>query len=85
MNDAAEKYLSEGKLRTAFDSSMCGIQLVTGKLYVIAGRSQYIGICNYVRNYSRMTIVERRGFAGGYKKGCMCDVSKIANDAWDSL
>lgn len=22
-----------------------------------------------------MTIVEKRGFAGGYKKGCACDVS----------
>lgn len=44
---------------------------------MIAANGPRIGICNYVKEYSRMTIVEKRGFAGGYKKGCACDVSAI--------
>lgn len=57
--------------------SMCGIpSLKVGKLYLIAGNSQKINICNYVKEYSEMTIVEKRGFAGAYKKGCACEVSE---------
>lgn len=49
----------------------------TGRLYMIAGNSSQINICNYVKEYSEMTIVERRGFSGGYKKGCACEVRYI--------
>lgn len=55
--------------------SMCGgLELKVGKLYLIAANTALVGICNYVKEYSKMTIVERRGFAGGYKKGCSCEV-----------
>lgn len=49
----------------------------SGRLYMIAGNSSQINICNYVKEYSEMTIVERRGFSGGYKKGCACEVRYI--------
>lgn len=62
---------------TASSDSMCGVTLKVGKLYLIAGNSQRINICNsYAKEYSQLTIVERRGFAGGYKKGCACQVSE---------
>lgn len=71
-----DHFLREGRLLTPTSDGMCGgLSLKVGKLYLIAGNSQHINICNYVKEYSQMTIVERRGFAGGYKKGCACEVS----------
>lgn len=74
MTDKANDFLKDGRLLTPASDSMCGITLKIGKLYVIAGNNARIGLCNYVKEYSKMTLVERRGFAGGYKKGCPCDV-----------
>lgn len=72
-----DHFLREGRLLTPDMDSMCGgLNLKVGKLYLIAGNSQHINICNYVKEYSQMSIVERRGFAGGYKKGCACEVSE---------
>lgn len=45
-----------------------------GQLYAIAGNSQKVGLCQYVKEYSKMTQVEKRGIAGAYKKGCGCEV-----------
>lgn len=70
-------FLREGRLFIPAMDSLCGgLNLKIGKLYLIAGNSQHINICNYVKEYSEMTIVERRGFAGAYKKGCSCAVCK---------
>lgn len=66
------------------DSLCGGLDLRVGKLYLIAGNSQKINICNYVKEYSQMTIVERRGFAGGYKKGCLCEVSEFERCVFNS-
>lgn len=74
MNDRARDLLRDGKLVTAADSSMCGQPLTLGKLYMIAGRSARVSLCSYAQPYGRMSLVERRGFAGGYRKGCECDV-----------
>lgn len=71
-----DTFLREGRLLTpGMDWPCGGLSLKVGKLYLIAGNTQNINICNYVKEYSQMTIVERRGFAGGYKKGCACEVS----------
>lgn len=48
-----------------------------GQLYAIAGNSQKVGLCQYVKEYSKMTQVEKRGIAGAYKKGCGCEVSNF--------
>lgn len=48
-----------------------------GQLYAIAGSSQKVGLCQYIKEYSKMTQVEKRGIAGAYKKGCGCEVRKI--------
>jgi metalloproteinase inhibitor 3 len=45
-----------------------------GQLYAIAGNSQKVGLCQYIKEYSKMTQVEKRGIAGAYKKGCGCEV-----------
>lgn len=71
-------FLREGRLLIPAMDSMCGgLSLKIGKLYLIAGTSQNINICNFVKEYSEMTIVERRGFAGAYKKGCSCTVCEL--------
>lgn len=46
-----------------------------GQLYAIAGNSQKVGLCQYIKEYSKMSQVEKRGIAGAYKKGCGCEVS----------
>lgn len=75
MSPKAHQKLRDGRLITPTMDSMCGgLNLKVGKLYLIAGNGVKIGICNYAKEYSQMTIVERRGFAGGYKKGCPCEV-----------
>lgn len=51
--------------------------LEIGQLYAIAGNSQKVGLCQYIKEYSKMTQVEKRGIAGAYKKGCGCEVSKF--------
>lgn len=71
-------FLREGRLFIPAMDSMCGgLSLKIGKLYLIAASSQNLNICNYVKEYSEMTIVERRGFAGAYKKGCACMVCRL--------
>jgi metalloproteinase inhibitor 3 len=46
-----------------------------GQLYAIAGITNRVSICQYVREYSSLSQIEKRGIAGAYKKGCSCDVS----------
>lgn len=71
-------FLREGRVFVPAMDSLCGgLSLKIGKLYLIAGNSQNINICSFVKEYSQMTIVERRGFAGAYKKGCSCDVCTL--------
>lgn len=75
MNDRARDYLSDGKLHTAASDSMCGRPLTPGKLYVVAGHSATVSLCaTYAEPYTSMSLVERRGFANGYRKGCACDI-----------
>ncbi|TMW41230.1 hypothetical protein DOY81_013689, partial [Sarcophaga bullata] len=54
--------------------SMCGVNLELGKLYVIAGRGAQLNLCNYVKEYQKMSIIERKGFSGIYRKACSCEV-----------
>lgn len=78
MSEKAHHHLKDGRIITPTVDSMCGgLELKVGKLYLIAANNNRVGLCNYVKEYSKMTIVERRGFAGGYKKGCLCEVLKI--------
>lgn len=76
MSEKAHHHLKDGRIITPSLDSLCGgLELKVGKLYLIAASTARVGLCNYVKEYSKMTIVERRGFAGGYKKGCLCEVS----------
>lgn len=77
MNATAEGALRERKLYTSASQSMCGVEMTTGRLYFIAGNSQHINLCSFVKEYKSMTVVERRGFANGYAKGCQCKVSLL--------
>ncbi|GAB0090590.1 Tissue inhibitor of metalloproteinase [Sergentomyia squamirostris] len=61
-------------LTTSPSDASCGVHLRPGRSYVIAARSTHIGICDYIKEYKKMTIVERRGVMGIYAKGCSCDI-----------
>lgn len=74
MNEKAKLYLKHGRLMTAPNDAMCGYEFKVGQLYAIAGRSASVGLCDYIKEYSKLTMVEKRGIAGGYKKGCACEV-----------
>uniref|UniRef100_A0A182M9Z8 NTR domain-containing protein n=1 Tax=Anopheles culicifacies TaxID=139723 RepID=A0A182M9Z8_9DIPT len=75
MSEEARKFLRHGKLFTASSGSMCGITLEPNKLYAIAANSEQVGLCDYVHPYSNLTIVERRGLSGIYRKGCGCRIN----------
>lgn len=77
MSEKAQHYLKHGRIFSANNDGMCGYNFKLGELYLIAASSPNVGICHYVRPYSSMSIVEKRGVAGGYKKGCECTVSYL--------
>ncbi|TMW40607.1 hypothetical protein DOY81_014314 [Sarcophaga bullata] len=74
MTPEGHKVLRHGRLLTASEDSMCGVNLELGKLYVIAGRGAQLNLCNYVKEYQKMSIIERKGFSGIYRKACSCEV-----------
>lgn len=74
MSDEARQLLRHGKLYTASMSSLCGVNLQPNKLYAIAANTDHVGLCDFVRPYSDLTIVEKRGLAGIYRKGCKCQI-----------
>ncbi|XP_055618224.1 tissue inhibitor of metalloproteinase isoform X2 [Toxorhynchites rutilus septentrionalis] len=75
MTPHAEKLLKQGKLITPAMDSLCGLHLEANQLYAIAAKDVHIGLCNsFVRKYSDLTIVEKRGLAGIYRKGCPCTI-----------
>ncbi|XP_035891029.1 tissue inhibitor of metalloproteinase isoform X2 [Anopheles stephensi] len=74
MSDEARQQLRHGKLYTHAMGSMCGIKLEPNKLYAIASNSAQVGLCDFVRPYSELSIVEKRGLAGIYRKGCKCKI-----------
>lgn len=76
MTDKANENLKHGRIFSASNDAMCGVDFKLGELYLIAASSPNVGLCNFVKPYSQLTIVEKRGFAGGYKKGCECSVSQ---------
>lgn len=74
MSEKAEHHLRKRKLVTS-ELSSCRLDLKVGKLYAIAASTANLGICNFAKEYRQLTIVERRGLAGGYAQGCGCRVS----------
>lgn len=74
MSPKAKEYLKHGRVLTDGPMSSCHIQLEVGQLYAIAGNGNHLNTCSFVKKYSALSIVEKRGLAGGYKKGCHCEV-----------
>ncbi|ALC47043.1 Timp [Drosophila busckii] len=71
----ARHMLRDGRLATPNSDSMCGMQLDIGKVYIIAGRMPQLNLCNYHKEYIKMTINERHGFSGAYGKFCNCTIT----------
>jgi metalloproteinase inhibitor 3 len=74
MSEKSERLLKYGRIMTPTSDSMCGVEFKIGQLYLISGRDHNVNMCNFVKEYSKMTIVEKRGVAGGYAYGCSCEV-----------
>uniref|UniRef100_A0A1L8EDF8 Putative secreted metalloprotease n=1 Tax=Haematobia irritans TaxID=7368 RepID=A0A1L8EDF8_HAEIR len=74
MNDEGQRTLRHGRIMSSDSESMCGVNLELGRLYVIAGRGNQLNSCQYYKEYKKMSIVERTGFTGAYKKGCSCRI-----------
>ncbi|KAG5672642.1 hypothetical protein PVAND_002755 [Polypedilum vanderplanki] len=79
-SEKAHQYLKQSRLITAPSDGLCGINFKIGQLYAIAGNSQKVGLCQYIKEYSKMTQVEKRGIAGAYKKGCGCEINLCMNN-----
>lgn len=79
-SEKAQQYLKQSRLITAPNDGLCGISFKIGQLYAIAGNSQKVGLCQYIKEYSNMSQVEKRGIAGAYKKGCGCEISLCLNN-----
>lgn len=77
MSEKSERLLKFGRIMTPTSESMCGYNFTIGQLYLISGRDHNVNICNFVKEYSKMTIVEKRGVAGGYAYGCNCEVNNV--------
>lgn len=75
MTDEARKLLSDGKLYTSSWDASCGIKLEPSKLYAIAADTEHVGLCDYIEPYAELSLVEKRGLAGVYRKGCKCRIS----------
>lgn len=79
MTPEGQRTLKHGRIMTSAHDSMCGVNLQLGRLYIIAGRGDQLNLCHYAKEYKKMSIIERTGFTGAYKKGCACEVSWGAN------
>lgn len=79
-SEKAQQYLKQSRLMTAPHDGLCGINFKIGQLYAIAGNSQKVGLCQYIKEYSKMSQVEKRGIAGAYKKGCGCEINLCMNN-----
>lgn len=76
MTPAGHRMLRHGRIVTAASDNMCGVHLDIGRLYVIAGKAPLLNLCHYAKEYKKMSIIERTGFNGLYRKACKCEVSK---------
>lgn len=83
MSPRAQKLLKQAKLITPPSDSTCGLQLEINQLYVIAAKDVHVGLCSFVRKYSDLTIVEKRGMAGIYRKGCPCMIKACYSGSCD--
>jgi metalloproteinase inhibitor 3 len=73
MSEAAQMYLKKSTIITSSSESTCGIHLHMNKLYAIAARGHRLSLCDFVKEYSFLTPVQKRGFAVAYKHGCDCN------------
>ncbi|XP_073817475.1 tissue inhibitor of metalloproteases [Musca autumnalis] len=76
MTPEGQQTLKHGRIMTSGHDSLCGgFDLQLGRLYVIASRGPQLNMCHYAKEYKKMSIIERTGFTGAYKKGCGCEIS----------
>ncbi|XP_053603069.1 tissue inhibitor of metalloproteinase isoform X2 [Plodia interpunctella] len=70
--------LRSGRLLTASQESMCGLELQPRETYLITGNIRqlqaHVDLCGYTRRWRDVTPRQRKGFRMLYKNGCACKV-----------
>lgn len=78
MSEKAVVALKSGRLLTALEDSMCGVDLDVGQLYVIGGKvtslQARINLCGFTENWRNLTNRQRKGLRRMYHHGCHCQI-----------
>lgn len=79
MTEKAAVALKSGQLITAEEGSMCGVDLIPGKTYAIAGNiyslKARINLCGLNTPWEDLTRRQRKGLRMIYKQGCTCKIN----------
>ncbi|RZC33743.1 TIMP domain containing protein [Asbolus verrucosus] len=78
LSEKATVALKSGRLLTATDEAMCGVNLEVGKLYAISGTvyslKAHVNLCGMAIQWKDLTRRQRKGLKVIYKHGCDCRV-----------
>lgn len=78
MSEKAEVALKSGRLLSPSSDGLCKASLEIGKLYVISGRinslKARIHMCNFMREWGKISKRQRKGFKRMYQQGCLCNI-----------
>ncbi|KAJ3643252.1 hypothetical protein Zmor_025976 [Zophobas morio] len=78
LSEKASVALKSGRLLTATDEAMCGVNLAVGKLYAISGSvnslKAHINLCGMAIQWKDLTRRQRKGLKAIYKHGCSCRI-----------
>ncbi|XP_076351162.1 metalloproteinase inhibitor 4-like isoform X2 [Tachypleus tridentatus] len=88
MTKKARQALSHGLIWTAKHDSLCGVSLSRTK-YVITGdvngEKPWLSLCNYFKQWSHLSIKQRKGFRRLYQHGCGCRIIFSRHMVWQGL
>ncbi|XP_023240394.1 metalloproteinase inhibitor 3-like isoform X2 [Centruroides sculpturatus] len=79
MSEKARHALSQGLIWTSNLESLCGVNLrptrylITGR---VSGEKVWVGICNFVKEWSSLTAKQKKGFRRLYQQACHCKITK---------
>lgn len=78
LSPKAKVALESGRLLTAAEDSMCGVQLKLHQTYLITGSihnlQAHVNLCNFFQPWKQITPRQRKGFRLLYQRGCSCKI-----------
>lgn len=79
MSEKSEVALKFGRLLTARDDSMCGVDLKVGSVYAISGKvlslQARINLCGLHELWRNLSRRQRKGLKKMYHHGCHCKIN----------